>query len=576
MKKIHLVLFFLFAFTSLNAQWFSYFNTGNDMNSIHFVDLNTGWAVGANNTIIKTTNGGDNWFTLSSGLPFTTNFNSVFFYDEQNGFIACDPNSGNSIVIKTTNGGNNWQALNLPVSNYKLTDINFHFVNDSNYIGFVCGYDTTANLGVILKTTDLGLSWTQKYNNSGRIKCLNMHSLLMGIAGGETLLKTQDGGENWTVLPSSCNINDFYFLNQTLGWICTESGKVYKTNTAGESWNEQFQNNNVPLISIFFNNSANGWVTSKDGKIYKTTNAGNSWVRQITSVNTKLNGIGMISNSYGFSIGSGGLILKTDNGGGSFSTFTNTFTHNNINKPLLPNLTTLDTISVDLNPYEEYISVVDIDIFIDTVLNIVDSNLIFVLTHNNIKDTLIYKAGLTGNNFIGTVLDDDANKPIEEGKAPFTGSYKPFRPLSALNYTQLGGDWVLSIYHSGEETQNPLLTGVIKSWGMAITYNKPVQLITGHVNGTNTTVASGFKLSQNFPNPFNPVTRIQYSVPKTSFVSLVVYDIIGREIEILVNKEMNPGNYTASFDGSKYGTGIYFYKLTTKDFSETRKMVLVK
>jgi photosystem II stability/assembly factor-like uncharacterized protein len=89
-------------------------------------------------------------------------------------------------------------------------------------------------------------------------------------------------------------------------------------------------------------------------------------------------------------------------------------------------------------------------------------------------------------------------------------------------------------------------------------------------------VPKGFSLSQNYPNPFNPSTNIQFAIPKSSFVRLVVYDMLGREVETLVNKELNAGTYKADWDASKYPSGVYFYKLATDVFTETKKMILIK
>ena len=85
-----------------------------------------------------------------------------------------------------------------------------------------------------------------------------------------------------------------------------------------------------------------------------------------------------------------------------------------------------------------------------------------------------------------------------------------------------------------------------------------------------------FSLSQNYPNPFNPTTIIGYSIPKASFVTLKVYDVLGREVATLVNKEKSIGNYNVEFNGSGLSSGIYFYKIQAGDYSSVKKMVLVK
>jgi hypothetical protein len=96
--------------------------------------------------------------------------------------------------------------------------------------------------------------------------------------------------------------------------------------------------------------------------------------------------------------------------------------------------------------------------------------------------------------------------------------------------------------------------------------------ITPSVNN----VPDKFELLQNYPNPFNPTTNIKYQIPNNSYVSLKVFDIIGKEITTLVNEKQSPGSYEVSFDGSNLPSGVYFYKLITGNYSETRKMVLIK
>jgi hypothetical protein len=87
---------------------------------------------------------------------------------------------------------------------------------------------------------------------------------------------------------------------------------------------------------------------------------------------------------------------------------------------------------------------------------------------------------------------------------------------------------------------------------------------------------AGYELSQNYPNPFNPATHIKFSMPKAGSVSLKVYDVLGNEVQTLVEGSHPAGTYTIYFDGSSLASGVYFYKLTMDNFSETKKMSLIK
>jgi hypothetical protein len=110
------------------------------------------------------------------------------------------------------------------------------------------------------------------------------------------------------------------------------------------------------------------------------------------------------------------------------------------------------------------------------------------------------------------------------------------------------------------------------------------------ISPINNNIPSDFSLSQNYPNPFNPTTKIKFDIPVDSRIRgndrgrvvgsdrvvLRVYDILGKEIETLVNEKLNPGTYEVTFDASKYPSGVYFYRLITDNFTDTKRMILLK
>jgi hypothetical protein len=89
-------------------------------------------------------------------------------------------------------------------------------------------------------------------------------------------------------------------------------------------------------------------------------------------------------------------------------------------------------------------------------------------------------------------------------------------------------------------------------------------------------VPSKFSLSQNYPNPFNPTTTIKFDIPKSSEVKISIYDITGKELEVLVNEKLQAGTYQTTWNASNFSSGVYFYRLQTEDFSETKKLILLK
>jgi hypothetical protein len=103
--------------------------------------------------------------------------------------------------------------------------------------------------------------------------------------------------------------------------------------------------------------------------------------------------------------------------------------------------------------------------------------------------------------------------------------------------------------------------------------------ITGYVTGItqqNQLIPSQYALNQNYPNPFNPSTTISYSIPKAGLVSLKIFNVLGQEVRTLVNQSQNPGNFQVTFNANSLTSGIYFYSLTVDNFTQVKKMILLK
>ena len=96
------------------------------------------------------------------------------------------------------------------------------------------------------------------------------------------------------------------------------------------------------------------------------------------------------------------------------------------------------------------------------------------------------------------------------------------------------------------------------------------------VNNISTRVPDGYKVYQNYPNPFNPATTIKFDIMKAAFVKMEIYDGLGRKIDELVNERLQPGSYSVEWNASNKPSGIYYYRISTADFTKTMKMTLVK
>jgi hypothetical protein len=100
--------------------------------------------------------------------------------------------------------------------------------------------------------------------------------------------------------------------------------------------------------------------------------------------------------------------------------------------------------------------------------------------------------------------------------------------------------------------------------------------VVTNLSGIGSIMPKTYSLSQNYPNPFNPVTKINFAIPKSGFVTLRIYDILGRQLVSLVNETKNPGNYSVDFNASSLNSGVYFYRLEVNGFTDTKKMLLIK
>jgi hypothetical protein len=125
---------------------------------------------------------------------------------------------------------------------------------------------------------------------------------------------------------------------------------------------------------------------------------------------------------------------------------------------------------------------------------------------------------------------------------------------------------LMFVYHE-YETDGSIKNVITEypEFGAAVAYTNPVDQLPTEYN-----------LAQNYPNPFNPKTQISFALPHSGKVKLVVYNVLGQEVETLVDAEMEAGNHTVSWEASKYSSGVYFYRLDAERYTQTLKMMLLK
>ncbi len=135
--------------------------------------------------------------------------------------------------------------------------------------------------------------------------------------------------------------------------------------------------------------------------------------------------------------------------------------------------------------------------------------------------------------------------------------------------------WSADLYTLTQSQFNSLEAEMTIVGGEIVYDNGKNVVLTSLKNEINNKILN-FQLMQNYPNPFNPLTIIKYSIPKTSFVSLIIYNAIGQFVKSLVNETKLPGNYSVTFNGSKLPSGIYYYKITAGKYKEVKKFIYLK
>ncbi|MEO8513279.1 MAG: YCF48-related protein [Ignavibacteria bacterium] len=286
--------------------------TNSKINSIYFVDMNTGYFITEDvfniNNIFKTTNGGNNWaFNASANFRMK----SVYFMNSQTGFIA-----GMEHIFVTTDGGNSW--VDKPKLNYEIYDIRNV---TSNYILGV-GFMISSQYTTILQSYTSGSTWTSQivYNGStSRLHAIRFTNSGTGFTCGEygTVMRIIDGGPwQFQVTGTTNHLYALSFLNSLTGYLAGANSTLVKTSNSGTNWlilNTGFSN--IDFRAITFVDLSTGYVAGTNGFIAKTTNSGLNWLQQIGVTNANLNSLVHLNKDTLFAVGDSGVMLRTYNGG---------------------------------------------------------------------------------------------------------------------------------------------------------------------------------------------------------------------------------------------------------------------
>jgi len=394
---------------------------------------------------------------------------------------------------------------------------------------------------LVFLSSNLFSQWVnQPIQASNNFFSCSFPSASTGFVVGSTdiIMKTTNGGQNWLDISFAGkeDLNSVWFINENTGWIASTNDTLYKTTNNGVSWSASF-NLQSQGYRVFFVNQLTGWAMGAP-KLFRTTDGGSSWNLINSSVGTDFTFVD--ANTGWMSTYSSGTssINKTTDGGATWN-----FQFMTTDFRVIYAFNFVNATTGWASGYREI------------VLKTTDggANWIQQRDMNN-------SVGLYWINFVNANTGWFAGDNGE-----------------ALSTTDGGSTWNVLNLFSGRFEQVQFVnqtTGWIVGGQAKIYKTTNLGGLTGNVS--NSGIASEFSLNQNYPNPFNPSTVISYSIPKNEFVTLKVFDAIGREVTTLVNENETAGNYEITFDASQLSTGIYFYRIEAGEYTVTKKMLLIK
>ena len=417
--------------------------------------------------------------------------------------------------------------------------------------------------------------WYQQFfpnMNGSSITSITFLDSLTGFAISNTnssiqayILKTSNGGDNWNIVytyfPPTVNsgLTQIKFATDSIGYASTNYIEFYKTTNKGLNW-INISEPPPPVEDMAVINKDTIIIVSSNGLgggVFRSTNGGLNWTAlgQVGGTGQP-NRIYMYDKNLGFTMSSS-YMRRTTNGGFNWTIVTGeSFADIKFADSLngwKANLGIQKTTNGGLNWFSQQVPSTSINYYRSiSILN---------------KDTVWASGPLKNinNKIIGIILKT-TNGGTNWGYQ-YLDTITGYDGFNYIIFLDKKHGWAFPYYTGGA------------------VYDKEVHTITGgndstFITGINSNISLSskeYKLYQNYPNPFNAISKIKYKILKSSEIKIRVYDIIGKEVAILLNERKNPGEYSISFNGNNLSSGVYLYTMSVNDvIIETKKMTLLK
>jgi photosystem II stability/assembly factor-like uncharacterized protein len=575
--------------------------------SMTFLDARHGWLCTEPGNIYHTEDGGIEWACLTT-MDTLVNIRQMMFLDSLRGWLLSEVERQpyyHRVLLQTTDGGIHWAVQD---------------IGDTTHLSYDQIYFSDRLHGILhrsddrfLRTSDGGNTWiipdTGTSETSGNWLCMSFTDTLTGWAAGSygRLIHTTDGGVSWNSQihdfvpqnpdqPRRAAIFDIGFATTQRGWAVA-SGVILHTTNAGASWSPQLQDSSLGDIRhLELISPGHVWVITESGILLHSANGGESWLPVDVPHRGSLVDVQFRSENYGWVVSDSGSVQGTTDGGLTW--------FDRSPQPYLPSLRAIRMadsthlwLKVEAKTFykssdaglhwrrirtvmnETDLALVDDFVCLDTNTVIVggmhlwpdveDATLIVTrdggetvrswqLLSGNDQAVVwkIIQSHFNGTNYLWTVGEGPVAFSTDAGATWGTYPDFPIAGYPGIAAADSGHLWTCGgtgtwILHS-------------RLPGSSVVSTQPAA------------IPVSFGITRTYPNPFNPSTRIEFTLPKSGKVSLKVYDVLGREVAELVNETLNARDHVAVFNGSELPSGIYFARLEAAGLSQTRKMVLLK
>jgi photosystem II stability/assembly factor-like uncharacterized protein len=556
---------------------------------------------------------GKTWAKSNSNLTDTT-IEAVAMYG--NKLFAGTYSSG---IFCSTDSGKTWSACNSGLTALSIMTISVN--GNKIYAG--------TNGGGIFVSSDSGASWNSINNGltNGVINNIYFYSgIPIALTNGSGIYKLE--GDTWTSINnglSATYISAFACIGNNL-FAATDGGGVYLSNDDGSNWfavNTGMTSLNVNALAVSGTNLFAGtlhggvFLSSDNGASWKDVNNGitEKHISALTSSGNNIfagtyrwNAIPVYTPPYITANVDSGMIYRSTDSGNSWmvvdTALADVYTLASIDSNVFASCRGGIHYSADLGQSWKYIGlyyflsrptlkvIIKAPVFAEKGKKLFAGTNYHSISMYNVQDTsweTVKNSGLfchwgiqpkVSNCSVTAMTSNDT--ALFAACIGYDGEF-----WGLYISTDEGNNWEEINIPFGDKVQGLLMQPLIVSLFVYNNYlfvgtngygvwKVPLSSIITDIKDKNNEIPSKYTLEQNYPNPFNPTTVIKYDLPESGFVSLKVYDILGREVQTLVNGNKIKGTYEVSFNGSNLASGVYLYKLKAGNYISIKKMMLIK